>query len=191
MPGIIRISSIYRTYLLKKVGAAVTYVRYNLVKGAKFEPELEEIEYEGDGGKTIVPYAAGFKATITADALTLTAIESIFGKTPITTGLPAGETSRLYMMTSLDQAGVAAGLYVVAQGIDDSTNTAGLYAIVSPVGTLSTLTPPALENLSAAEVEMTFAGRATASDLAGTALPGLTGGDECYYYISKLSALPA
>ena len=191
MPGIIRIKTIYRTYLLKKVGAAVTFVRYTLTKGVEFKPELESIEYEGDGGKTIVPYASGFSATLTANALDLTAIESIFGKTAITTGLPAGETNRLYMMTSLDQAGVAAGIYVVAQGVDDATNTSGLYAIVSPVGTLSTLTPPALENLAASEVELTYSGRATGSDIAGVALPGLTGGDECYYYISKLSALPA
>lgn len=189
--GIIRISSIQRVFLLRDNSGTMQRVRLNMANTVGFEPDIAEIEYEGDGGTTIIPRASGFTGEITCDAFDLTALNTIFGKTPITAGLPVGETSRTYWMTDGDAGGISCGVEAVATGIDDATGNSVYVGIVAPRGVLSTLTPPELVNLDKAPMTLQFSARATAVDIAGDALVSIGAGVECYYYLSIYSALPA
>lgn len=191
MAGLLRISSIARVYLLRKNASAVQRVRLTMTNKAAFSPEIEEVVYEGDGGKTKIFRASSFDIELTGDTFDLTALETVFAKTPVTAGLTAPTTARTYWMTGGDAGGISVGVECIAQAIDDTDNSSKIVAIVAPVGTLSTLTPPELGSLTKAPQTLQFSAKATGTDIAGNALPGIGAGVECYWYIDIMSSIPA
>lgn len=189
--GIIRISSIQRVFLLRNNSGTLQRVRLNMANTVGFEPDIEEIEYEGDGTSTIIPRASGFNGEIVADAFDLSALNTVFGKTPVTAGLPTGESSRTYWMTDSDAGGITCGAQAIATGVDDATGDSVFVGITAPVGVLSTLTPPELVNLDKAPLTLQFSAKATAVDIAGVDLPGLAEGEQAFYYLSIFTTMPA
>lgn len=183
--GDFRITSIVRAYALVDNAGTATRVRLALSNAAEFEPVIADITYEGDGTETTVFRATGFNVTLTFDALPV-GLLTAFNKTPHTTGLPPNATDRVYWMTTNDATGVVCGLEVVASVIDDTANTTKFLSIVAPVGTLSTLTPPALANNDKAQTELQFSAKLTAVDIANDPLPGVPAGG-CYWYYDVYS----
>jgi hypothetical protein len=178
--GDFRITSIVRAYALVDNAGTAERVRLSLANAAEFEPVIADITYEGDGTETTVFRATGFNVTLTFDALPVGLLEA-FNKTAVTTGLPTGATDRVYWMTTGDATGVVCGLEVVASVIDDTANVTKFLSVVAPVGTLSTLTPPALANNDKAQTELQFSAKLTAIDIAGDPLPSVPAGG-CYWY---------
>lgn len=178
--GDFRVTSIVRAYALKDVAGVATRQRLTLANAAEFEPVIADITFEGDGTETTVFRATGFNVTLTFDALPEGLLDA-FGKTPVTTGLPAGVTDRVYWMTTGDATGVVCGLEVVCSVIDDTANVTKFLSITAPVGTLSTLTPPALANNDKAQTELQFSAKLTSVDIAGDPLPSVPAGG-CYWY---------
>lgn len=187
--GNFRITSIVRVNALTNNAGDIVRTQLYLASEANFEPILKEITYEGDGTETKVYRATGFDVTAKFQSLPL-GLVTAFGKTAVTAGLPTNETDRVYWMADSDAAGVVAGLEVVCSVIDDTANTNKFLAIVAPVGTLSTLTPPAVKTSDKSELELKFGAKKTAIDVAGDALPGVPSGGAFWYY-SVLTAVPA
>lgn len=191
--GDLRISSILRCNALTRGGSVGAYTvvrtRLYLANEAAFEPVIKEVTYEGDGTETTVYRATSFNVTPKFQSLPA-GLATAFGKTGVTTGLPSGETERIYWMTDADAGGVVAGLEVICSAIDDTNNSTLYLAIVAPVGTLSTLTPPSVKSNDKSEMELKFGAKKTAVDIAGAALPSVpTGG--CYWWYATLSAIPS
>jgi hypothetical protein len=186
--GNFRITSIVRVNALTNNAGTVVRTQLYLCNAASFEPQISDITYEGDGTELIVFQATGFTAELEFDSLPL-GLLTAFGKTPVTTGLSAGETDRVYWMADADAAGVVCGLEVLCSVIDDTANANKFLGIVVPVGTLSTLTPPELASSDKATTALQFSGRKTATDIAGAALPGVPSGGAFWYY-SVRTALP-
>jgi len=178
--GDFRVTSIVRAYALTKSGSNVVRTRLALANAAEFEPVIAEITYEGDGTQSTVFRATGFNGTFTFDNLPV-GLMAAFNKTAVTTGLPTGVTDRVYWMTTGDATGVVCGMEVVLSVIDDTANTNKFLAIVAPVGTLSTLTPPAAATNDKAQTQLSFSAVLTDKDIAGTALPSVPAGG-CYWY---------
>jgi hypothetical protein len=185
--GDMRITSILRVNALTKVSSTLTRTQLFLANEAGFEPILKEITYEGDGSEIKVYRATGFDVTAKFQSLPKGLIAA-FGKTVVTAGLPTNETERVYWMSDDDATGVVAGLEVICSVIDDTANASKFLAIVAPVGTLSTLTPPTVKTSDKSEMELKFGAKKTSVDIAGTALPGVPSGGAFWYY-SVLSAL--
>lgn len=179
--GDMRISSLIRAYALTKVGSVATRTRLYMANAAEFEPVIKDIAYEGDGDQLTVYRGTGFNGTYTFDSLPA-GLLTAFNKAAVTTGLATNETDRVYWMSDGDAAGVVAGMEVILAMIDDTNNVSKYLGIVAPVGTLSTLTPPAAATSDKAQTKLQFSAKKTAVDIAGVALPGVPTGGAFWYY---------
>ena len=179
--GDLRITSILRCYALTDVAGTATRTQLYLSSEAGFEPVLKEITYEGDGTETKVFRATGFDVTVKFQSLPK-GLLTAFAKTAVTTGLGTNETERVYWMADADATGVVCGLEVVCSVIDDTANAVKYLAITAPVGTLSTLTPPAVKTSDKSEMELKFSAKKTAVDIAGDALASVPSGGAFWYY---------
>lgn len=182
MAGRYRIKTISDCKGLRNNAGAVQEIDLDMVKSAEFETEIEELEYEGDGTKTIVYYLSALTIALAYATFHVSALRQLFGKTVVTAGLPSGVSERDYFGANSDAGGIICGIKVICQAQDLDSGANIQLAIVCPRGTLSTLTPPALENLSPPDTELQFSAEKTTVDIAGNALPGVPS-DGAFWYV--------
>jgi hypothetical protein len=157
------------------------------INEANFEPEMEDIEWSGDGQKITVQSMTALNVELTCDAWDADTIAAVFGVTAVTASLPTGEAKRWYWGTAEHVAGAPCGLVIVCTATDVDTNATKTLEIVAPKGTLSFPSPPAgLANKSTAQLSSTFAAEQTLVDAAGDPLPGV-GSDPIFWYLTELS----
>lgn len=187
--GDLRISSILRVNALTDNAGSVARTRLYLANAADFEAQIADITFEGDGTELIVYNMTGFTSELTFDSLPKGLLVA-FDKTTVTASLETGETERVYWGADEDGTGVICGLEILCSAIDDTANVNVYLGITVPVGTMSTITPPALATSDKAQTTVQFSGKKTAVDIAGDALPGVPSGGAFWYY-SVRTSLPS
>jgi len=138
--------------------------------------DSKEFTYEGDGLTRKRKKTTGYQVVLAADCLTQDARETIYAKTPITTGLPAAYTRAIYEGDTTETNGVSCGIWIegTATKVDATT---GIESQVTtrrwwPVGTLSYDGPPEQQTADKFGLDQyTFTASKTSVDICGGALP--------------------
>lgn len=175
-------------------GGTPTLVKTPLDYPNKITANIDSNTINFEGGDKIHPITRirGMTVTIDADCLPAGLDALLWNKTEITTGLPAGETSRMPYLLPGDLAGVLVGFRgrAPAEIYTDGTITdLGYVEVYVPIGTL-TLTRPGIGLATSGKPETTqytLSPVPGSKNIIGTALPGVTDADDyAYYYIVEL-----
>lgn len=184
---ILRVISLYRTAFLYKSGSAVAEVQNTFTNNIKFDTEIDEIEFKGDGLKDVSYQLSAITGEVASAHYDLKALTTVAGITPVTTGLPANETERIYFGGVADSSGLVCGLAAWARVVNMATNTPGFAKFVFPVVNLSPFTPPELKSGEGGESTYKFSTTRTTKDIAGTALVDVPAGG-AMWYVAMLNA---
>lgn len=182
--GIYRVKGIKDVKIVDSAGAET-----DLPYGNTFtmEPEYETFTFEGDGESQDDYAALKLNGTIGGDKLSTDVLAKLYGKTVLTTGLPSGEATRIYMGTNDELAAPQLGLTVDLYAIDDSDESEETLRIQVFKIRTQPMTPPEGQNADKwAPLEFQWSAEKATTDIQGTALPDVpTGG--AYYAVSLLS----
>lgn len=149
--------------------------------------EQETMTWEGDDDVDEEFYAQVISGTLTWDKWDATLLETVFDKTPVTSGIPEAEAERLYMGDDSDLAPVEVGFQIDLKAKDDSDGSEVNLRLTVFRAKLSPWTPPEVGNRAKwGGFQFQWKAIKTTVDLINEALPGVpTNG--AAYAISELA----
>ena len=156
-----------------------------------FEGETDTItlEFQGDEKTERVYIANGYEFTLTLDKLDQSFYSIVFGKSVVTTSLPASMAELQYFGDTAETQGVSAGIVVVANAVKDVNGVRSpvQVSIWVPSATIFITSPPSLTTREkSSQAQLRISANTTAVDITGTALPSVpTGG--ATYAIAEMS----
>lgn len=174
-------------------GTVRALVESDLLYANKIDLKGKEVTYtwNGDGQEREIYGMVGMTAEIPVDCVPIAALQTIFNKSVVSSGLPTGLASLTWFGEAAETGGVSAGLWANAYAARRDTTTGVESTVVIriwlPLGTLTLSAATGLESGKKAGLTVLKLGavRATA-DVTGAALPSVpTGG--AFYAIAELS----
>lgn len=182
-----RMSGVRHAAVLQSTGGGTpTIVERDLhfINGLTFDPQTDEIVFEGDDESVRRNFLRGINVSVTLDTYDLAAVSTVFGKDEVAV---TGTLGRTYFGNAVEVAGISCGLMseVLAENLQ-STTTERLRTVV-PRGRMSVITPPTLGYNAKAQMALTFSGEKTAFDVINAALTGVVSTDPILWYMERMA----
>jgi hypothetical protein len=155
-----------------------------------FANESKSFTYEGDGTSRKRSKLTGVTLTLDADCVSQSVRMALYGKSAITTGLPAGYTSGIYEGDSVETAGASCGLWVEGSATRvDATTGVETDVTLRRWFPLGVLTYAGSGDMNTSDKwggdKYEFTASKTAVDVCGGALPSSASGGQYQYLMEK------
>lgn len=161
-------------------GGAIVYEDVPFGSELALDADVADVNFEGDGQIEKEYYDAAFSGSFSADKFKTDVLQRVFGKTPVTVGLPSGVASRQYIGTE-DELGTAyIEVGVTLDAIDDATGASAELRVTVFNAKAGPYIQQNMGTRTKMNMQITWTGRRTSNDINGDPLPGVPTGGAVY-----------
>ena len=173
--------------LLQAVASSISKVDLLFVRDVQFDPQAQDITFEGDDTAEPVTILNGMRVTIALDKFDAKAVSNAYGKDKVTSsGLTtAGVSWRLYFGDTAEVNGARLGFECTIDALDETSGSAVELRMTVPVCTINVFRPSNPQYNAKFGTQFVLTAKKTTVDIAGTALPSLPSGP-VFWYLDKL-----
>jgi hypothetical protein len=172
-------------------GTGLTDVPISYINEFEMDPNITELEFEGDGTTLTVPVSTQINGTLTVMAFNTDWLTIAAGVTRTTAGLATGAGAQTPGIASLMHPELGTYPYVQMEVDMRAQDAAGtekqLRTIVWKTKLQNPITLSGVGNLEAVSLQFDWSSALTATDVLGAAIPGLTGTQQSHFSIAELA----
>lgn len=169
-----RVSGIKDAYFTNS-GGSDTDIPF--VNSMSMTPEFETITYEGDGQQKNDYYGYRLTGTVGFDKLDTAVLELLYGKSEVTSGLPADEASRYYFGDDTELTPVELALTIDYKALNDADDSDETIRVMMFKVRVQPFAPPEGANAAKwAPYTFSFETELTTTDIEAAALPSVPSG---------------
>jgi hypothetical protein len=168
-------------------GYAIFEVDIGMAQNLTLDPNISQIEYQGDGTKVRIPVSEGISGKFNMEFWTEEFLQYIAGVTPVTANLPADETSRSYpQLGTYPPVRIRGRVRVIDTSVG---GVSGHWRVEVPKALIQRpVTFGDIASGAPTKFEMNFTAVPTRLDIAGAPLVGVPSGEVVEILIAKLAA---